>query len=322
VLEGIPLAASLEPSQTLSFVLSSGANWLQSLALKIIGTADFIAYRREGTTTWLPNVYDSTGNSTNNLLNIFIPNPRMTTSMEFVNMITILNSNSFPMNITVDAAVAATCPEGKGGDGCTSIANLSPLGSYFVTPSDLSGSWYFGLISFTGSSFKVGLRGFGGKTPHLYLRFGNIPSLNDFDSVDNASTTGARYYDSGVTNITGTWYLGVYLASGTSGDFGLWFNDNCPNQCSGHGECSNHVCACYSGYSNWNCASGNGVGGGDSQRDLIIGVCVGIGALLVLIGALYWRGRRKPRRRRNSYDYLRDRDDEPSQANYLTIGTL
>ena len=85
----------------------------------------------------------------------------------------------------------------------------------------------------------------------LYVKFGSIPSMTNFDARDTTTSSHSTLRLSGA--IVGTYYIGVFGFT-DSADYSISFeaHSECPNQCSGeaHGACSDTFdCVCQPGYS-------------------------------------------------------------------------
>lgn len=146
---------------------------------------------------------------------------------------------------------------------CEDIALLTTR--YNFTTYEFKSSYMFGddddYVYFqldVGSSLQFGLAPSDddgdGVIPDVYIKYGNIPSADDYDFM---ASTGADtlFYESGDLSV-GVWYLALYSsdASDLNDEFIMWFKTACPNECNDLGDCSSsHVCQCSDNWTGYAC---------------------------------------------------------------------
>jgi hypothetical protein len=176
--------------------------------------------------------------------------------------------------------------------------------------------WHFFALIFLNvqqaQNFSIGIQAVDGQlTPTLYLRMGQIPTLQQYDmkSTTVDGTQILRYYQSGPTMLhDAVWYVGMNVPTSypSLGDVGIWINTPCPGttsklnpdgtttvtECNGHGVCDRllHQCACSSEdrWTGWDCMrTDTSLGLSGTARALIVVFTVLI-TVLFGYGLCWW----------------------------------
>jgi len=161
-----------------------------------------------------------------------------------------LNNCNSPNGVCI-AAHTCQCNAGYTGPDCSErSSSINPGVKY--TGSVAWMDWVFYTISVTtGNTFMVSLNQTSDGDLDLYLKFGDQPTLWDFDYQDSSSDTNVALRVDNPQR--GTWYIGIY--GYTSGSYNLIATDGvqCPNNCSAHGVCRGVDCYCNTGFRGTSC---------------------------------------------------------------------
>ena len=161
------------------------------------------------------------------------------------------------------------CPPGLLNPACSIAPDVYVLFgaiSLKLTAGDFSSGVRYAVLDFPDvdqSSFMLGVVETAGNTaPCMLLRLGAVPSLTEYDvqvcpTADIPSTVFYRSYDTLVHDVP--WFLAIvykegYVPGGSSAQVAVWTDLDCPNDCSGHGDCIEHRCVCRDDYTDYNCA--------------------------------------------------------------------
>lgn len=245
-----------------------------------------------------------------------VPNPRNlghTSEDMFMMIFAIWNKGQQSIAVTAEPH-ENQCDRLQFGKGCK--YSVPPLagGIAYQMPNENKEWHYYSIIMTTGDQiqredFSVGVTTLNGQeAPAMYLKYGSIPSSDDFDMKLGGYTNDTRYYFSGPTLArSARWFVGAHIARTVQkGAYGLWFNEECPNGCSEHGECNveTNECKCDEDYTqDWfTCGiqpkegvtpvspvyvevtgSSSGGGGGTSGSEIFFIVMVSIESFVILV---------------------------------------
>jgi len=277
-----------------------------------------------------PGAVDATTTTTLQEIQLTLPLPRQSTTgtPEFNKLFVLQNYGTQTVEVSV-AVTQVQCRAPLYGDECQFEVITCDRGkTYIVDPTTLTKGWFYCSVDFSKVEyFNIGVAALDSSfSPALYVRSGSIPSLSLYDACSNDSTKDPRFYFSGQHVPTeGLWFVGVFGASAT---FGLWFEDDCPSECSGNGKCENHRCFCASGFTSFDCSQKTSDPGGSAIENnvVLIAGAIGAGAIILILIAVYYRHTVKARKARG-YEYLganREPANVPKDRSYdsLTIGSL
>eukprot|EP01094_Clydonella_sp_ATCC50884_P017639 TRINITY_DN3105_c0_g1_i1.p1 TRINITY_DN3105_c0_g1~~TRINITY_DN3105_c0_g1_i1.p1 ORF type:complete len:494 (+),score=126.40 TRINITY_DN3105_c0_g1_i1:34-1482(+) len=255
---------TVEPGSYLYFNASANNRWFNNRLSVTITEKDgktFDFYYREGdaprvATTMDPSVYDMGGTFTG-VGTLTLENPRNlghTHESIFQKVFAVRNPNNDRISISFSQN-ETSCERWLYGSKCKYRA--PPLvGEYAYQLPNSEKEWIYGSIILTDAEenpeeFTMGVTTLEGQeAPAMYLRYAAIPDSETYDMKIGKVTTNTRFYQSGVTlTRAGRWFWAAHIArSAQKGAFGLWFNTDCPNSCSMHGECVDNRCECDSSH--------------------------------------------------------------------------
>jgi len=138
----------------------------------------------------------------------------------------------------------------------------------------------------------------------IYASFNRVPILDATNKVVGADISGCNgQYCTAVqsistkngivNNVNGTWYITIVSGRDNNG-YAFWYDNICPNNCSGEGNCGNStanygVCSCNPNYEGLTCSPNNMLI--EYIILIIIAALVLVSALLGLIAWAYMRRR-------------------------------
>jgi len=207
--------------------------------------------------------YRDTSLSTNSSISIALPNVGI-----YVIGVYGFRAASYVLSVTNVAMCASrcsnhgtcngntcSCSSGYTGGYCQQKTGDMVLGVNYPGYADV-GIWNFWRSTPNSGSnlvITVNETGGAGTDCDIYAKAGANPTTSDFD-----------YADYGVNDITvmtipnpgsSSWYIGVYGFQPCNYGIVVTLSSACPNQCSGHGTCSNSgMCICNSGYGGADCS--------------------------------------------------------------------
>lgn len=173
---------------------------------------------------------------------------------------------------TCNSSNVCQCNSGWAGVDC-SIA-LVPITNNTVVASSVSlHNWVIYTINaYSTSVITIELNQTTSGDADLYIRFNNIPTLNDFDYRDSSGKTKVKVtIDAGTRQ--GLWYIGVFGYLAVSFNIRVTVTGDTCN-CNNHGTCRDGVCTCNSGYWGSDCS----IAYSDLTANTAVSSSVGTGA--------------------------------------------
>ena len=205
------------------------------------------------------------------------------------------------------------CKDGEAGENCNDKVIELKGESYIDKQKIEPHQWKYYTLEVEGSFtfFVMSINEI--DAPPVYGRILNFPTLSRYDLISTSKPI--NILDSVVIpfkknnfvseNIfmnekkdnTKIWYIGVYNPSNEVVDFITWSNSECPNNCSGNGQCENNICICTKKSDDYSCSLGDGF-----KLEYIILIVVGCCILVsVVIGVIVWLARRKQKQTYDSF---------------------
>jgi hypothetical protein len=326
-----PLTSTLDSNEEIYFLSNLTSSNIQNFSVIANVSNDqngsLVLSYREGDVPRQGVMDNSTTTELQDIL-LYLPLPRETNTPEFSKLFSLRNNGLNSVTVSINVAQQQCRSPFYGPDCQTEVATCDRGKTYTIDPVSIKKGWFYCSVDFSKVEyFNIGVTSLdSGFSPQLYVRYGSIPSTYQYDAFSNDSTKDPRFYFSGQNVPTeGLWYVGVYGATTT---FGLWFEDDCPSECSGSGKCENHKCICADGFTFFDCSQKTSDPTSDPSKSnlyLIIGA-TGAGVVLLILIFFYYRHTTKTRRTRG-YEYL-GAHKEPVHAvkdrtyDSLTIGSL
>ncbi len=159
---------------------------------------------------------------------------------------------------TCQGNVCVCAPE-YSGDDCSIWQTPISLGVPLRGQELPSKRWHFYQIALaSGSGFRVTINQTSARGDvDLYIQKTSLPSRSNFLVREVSGTAQFTVQVNSSLFTPGTYYLGCYAFSTVTYDIIVTGQTVCPDDCSGHGQCSpNGRCVCDAGFSGPNCAAG------------------------------------------------------------------